>query len=187
MGQEGHHWWSGQKRSRPARRYPAQTTLLEWRYWRLPNHELKGYRSSGKYALCGLWCLTSNTQIPTSLTHQQINQPDVSMISNDNDTLEHTERLPLSVFWFWGFCAIFEVNLSTTFRKPLWVLSSLIMLQNVNEQDGTHSGLQIVFGKLTSHTMQKHQKKKTIFITRWKSKIKKFDLIIISLFLQFLW
>jgi hypothetical protein len=29
-------------------------------------------------------------------------------------------------FWFWGFCTVCEVNFPTTFRKPLWVLYSLV-------------------------------------------------------------
>ena len=39
-------------------------------------------------------------------------------------------RLPprnCSLFWFWGFCTVCEVNLPVTFRKPLWVPFSLAM------------------------------------------------------------
>jgi hypothetical protein len=32
--------------------------------------------------------------------------------------------------WFWGFCTVSEVNFPTTFRKPLWVPSLLVMSQN---------------------------------------------------------
>jgi hypothetical protein len=38
------------------------------------------------------------------------------------------------VFWFWGFCMVCEVNLLMTFWKLLWVLSSLVMSWNENEQ-----------------------------------------------------
>ena len=39
-------------------------------------------------------------------------------------------------------------------------------------EDGTHSGSWNVVGKLTLHTVQKPQNRESIFITRWKSKIK---------------
>jgi hypothetical protein len=134
-------------------------------------------------------------------------------------------------FWSWGFCTVCEVNFATTFWEPLWVPSSLVMSQNVNEQqsgvlpyrgvqyavcsggqsdlspqighsctlqtpptltpplytaapqccsftfwlmtseDGTHSGSHNVVGKFTSHTVQKPQNQKSIFIPWRKSKI----------------
>jgi hypothetical protein len=36
-------------------------------------------------------------------------------------------------FWFWGFCSVCEVNFSKTLRESLWILSSLVMSQNIND------------------------------------------------------
>ena len=61
------------------------------------------------------------------------------------------------VFWFWGFRTVCEVNLLTTFRKRLWVPSSLVM---------SHVFRNVVI-KLTSHTVQKpqNQKQQTTFFS----------------------
>ena len=40
----------------------------------------------------------------------------------------------LFVFWLWGFYTVCEVNLPTTFRKPLWVSSSLVTSRNKNNE-----------------------------------------------------
>ena len=99
------------------------------------------------------------------------------------------------VFWFWGFCTVCEVNLLKTFRKQLWHPSSMVMSQNANERrvgvlpytgvDRAHlrsnswpvkMGTTAVSETSSANpprTPCKNPKnKKTIFFTRWKSKIK---------------
>jgi hypothetical protein len=46
-------------------------------------------------------------------------------------------------------------------------------LQPMTIEDGTHSGSQNVVKKFTLHTVQNPQNQKSVFIPRWKSKIKK--------------
>ena len=77
-----------------------------------------------------------------------------------------------SVFWLSGFWTVCEVNLPTTFRKLLWVPSSLAMFWLMTTEDGTHRSFRNVVGKFASHTVQQPKNKITIFIPRWKSKIK---------------
>jgi hypothetical protein len=86
--------------------------------------------------------------------------------------LDFHRELNIVFFFFLSFCVVCHVNLLTTFRKPLWVLSSQVMSRNKNNQTskqlvglipihdqeyGTHSGFLNVVGKFTSHTVQKPQ------------------------------
>ena len=45
-------------------------------------------------------------------------------------------------------------------------------LRSCDHWDETHSGSRNVVGKFILHTVQNHQNQKTVFIPRWKSKIK---------------
>ena len=55
-------------------------------------------------------------------------------------------------FWFWDFCTLSGVNLPTTFRKPLWVPSLLVMNRNGNNQ---RKGLLPYIGA-TAHSFGSH-------------------------------
>ena len=44
---------------------------------------------------------------------------------------------------FWGFCAVCKISLPTTFRKPLWVLSEMVIGWSVNERQ---SGMPLYVG-----------------------------------------
>jgi hypothetical protein len=61
-------------------------------------------------------------------------------------------KMNVFFFGFGGFCAVCEVNLLTTFRRPLWVPSLVVMSKNANFHIGFPTR-----GKFTSHAVQKPQ------------------------------
>jgi hypothetical protein len=48
-------------------------------------------------------------------------------------------------------------------------------------EHGTHSSSRNVIGKLTLHTVQNPENQKSVFITRWKFKIKNLLILIVNM------
>ena len=87
-----------------------------------------------------------------------------------------------TVFWVWGFCTVCEVNLWTTFRKHLWVSSSLVTNRNKNKNMNSYTYWWTVkMGptavsetssvNLPRTTCINSKVKKTALYSRWKCKI----------------